>query len=83
MRSGERSSASDAVEEMRSLGCRFLVYGRIYETGTFKTANELPLPQALKAICTNVPESEFRTDLSSTVMRAKEAGEGAEIASGD
>ena len=72
-----------AVEEMRSLGCRFLVYGRIDESGTFKTANDLPLPQTLKAICTNVPESEFRSDLSSTAMRSKEAGESAEVAGGD
>ena len=72
-----------AIEEMRSLGCRFLVYGRIDEGGSFKTADDLPLPQALKAICTNVPESEFRSDLSSTAMRAKGAGRSAEIASGD
>ena len=72
-----------AVQEMRSLGCRFLVYGRIDEAGAFKTANDIPLPQALKAICANVSESEFRCDLSSTVLRAKGAGRSAEIDSGD
>ena len=80
---GTTQARDAAVEEMRSLGCRFLVYGRIDETGTFKTANDLLLPQALKAICTNVPESEFRSDLSSTAMRSKEAGESAKVAGGD
>ena len=80
---GTTSARDAAVEEMRSLGSRFLVYGRIDETGSFKTANDFPLPQALKAICTNVPESEFRSDLSSTAMRSIEAGESARVAGGD
>ena len=80
---GTTRARDAAVQEMRSLGCRFLVYGRIDEAGAFKTANDIPLPQALKAICANVPESEFRCDLSSTVLRAKGAGRSAEIGSGD
>lgn len=80
---GTTQARDAAIEEIRSLGCRFLVYGRIDETGTFKTANDLLLPQALKAVCTNVPESEFRSDLSSTAMRTREVSASAESASGD
>ena len=59
-----------ALEEMRRLGCRFLVYGRRGADGTFKAASDLPLPQALAAMSTAVPEREFRSDLSSTSLRA-------------
>ena len=59
-----------ALDEMRRLGCRFLVYGRRDADGTFKAASDLPLPQALAAMSTAVPEREFRSDLSSTSLRA-------------
>ena len=57
-----------AIEELEAFGCRFLVYGRL-DAGVFTTLSDLRLPPALAAICSGVPESEFRNDLSSTALR--------------
>ena len=57
-----------AVEELATLGCRFLVYGRL-DAGVFATLSDLALPAALADISSGVPESEFRNDLSSTALR--------------
>ena len=58
-----------AIEELAALGCRFLVYGRL-AADVFTTLSDLTLPPALAAISSGVPESEFRTDLSSTALRS-------------
>ena len=66
------TTARDAsIGEMRALGCRFLVYGRVGADGAFKTAADLALPPPLAAMCMAVAEDEFRNDLSSTVLRAE------------
>ena len=57
-----------AIAELGALGCRFLVYGRV-DGGVFKTLRDLALPPALDALCTGVPEDQFRSDLSSTQLR--------------
>ncbi len=59
---------------LKTLGCRFLVYGRL-DAGTFKTLDDLSLPPALAALCTGIPEAEFRDDASSTNLRGH-AGRG-------
>lgn len=57
-----------AFEEFKRLDCHFLVFGR--SDGThFLTLDDLDLPQALRAQCTEVPESDFRADVSSTDLR--------------
>ncbi len=48
----------------------FLVFGRLQD-GHFKTLQDLSLPQALRARCTEVPEHIYRNDLSSTQIRQK------------
>ncbi len=58
-----------AVADLRALGCSFLVYGRVDMHGAFRTLADLALPPALAELCTGVPESEFRSDLSSTAIR--------------
>ena len=58
-----------AIEELRALGCRFLVYGRVDGHGAFQTLDDLALPPSLASPCTGVPEAEFRYDLSSTALR--------------
>ena len=65
---GGTAERQRALAEMQALGCRFLVYGRCLQ-GAFKTAADLTLPDELAAMCDNVPESEFRVDVSSTVIR--------------
>jgi len=61
-----------ALQELTTLGCRFLVFGR--RTGDrFDTLQAADIPPALRALCTEVPEQEFRLDISSTELRrAKE-----------
>ena len=65
---GDAAARDLAIEELSALGCRFLVYGRCYQ-GRFQTAADLPLPANLAALCSSVPESEFRADISSTAIR--------------
>ena len=66
---GSTAARDAAFEELRMLGCKFLVYGRVDADGTFKTATDLALPPMLAALCMVVPEGEFRSDLSSTALR--------------
>ena len=49
-------------------GCRFLVFGRKV-AGRFQSLGDLVLPAALRALCDEVPEAEFREDVSSTELR--------------
>lgn len=60
-----------AVAELAALGCRFLVYGRATPLG-FTDLLNLPLPQALKELCTGVTEEDFRVDISSSELRAQD-----------
>lgn len=66
---GGTAARDAAIEEMRVLGCKFLVYGRVGADGAFKTVADLALPQTLAAMCMAVAEGEFRSDLSSTGLR--------------
>ncbi|MCY3838901.1 MAG: hypothetical protein OXH09_09710 [Gammaproteobacteria bacterium] len=65
---GGEEQRDAAIEELAGLGCRFLVYGRLVG-GAFRDFFELTLPPSLEAISSGVPESEFRSDLSSTALR--------------
>jgi nicotinic acid mononucleotide adenylyltransferase len=58
-----------AIEAIAVAGCRFLVFGRVNSSGTFATVDRLQLPAALAALCDEVPESDYRRDLSSTELR--------------
>ena len=66
---GGVQARDDAIGTLHRFGCSFLVYGRIDERGAFRTLSDLALPPALAALCTGVPEAEFRRDLSSTLIR--------------
>jgi hypothetical protein len=57
-----------AILEMVQLGVRFIVFGRSAD-GRFVTLDDLNLPADLKSICAQVPESSFREDISSTLLR--------------
>lgn len=57
-----------ALQMIVERGCRFLVFGRT-AGGDFRTLDELALPAALRSISTQVPEAEFREDISSTQLR--------------
>lgn len=61
----------DAVREMAAMGCSFLVYGRV-DGASFRTLDDMTLPEPLAATCTGVPEAEFRIDISSTALRERQ-----------
>ncbi len=58
-----------AFLEMRSLGCSFLVAGRV-ERDSFRTLDDAEVPPDLMDMFTAIPESMFREDISSTQIRA-------------
>jgi nicotinamide mononucleotide (NMN) deamidase PncC len=66
---GDSVRRDAAIETIAEQGCRFLVFGRIRD-GRFETLSGLNIPPALRNLCEEVRESEFRVDLSSTEMRA-------------
>jgi hypothetical protein len=65
---GDAARRDDAVRQIAERGCRFLVFGRRLGD-RFPTLAELDLPPALRALCDEVPASEFREDISSTELR--------------
>lgn len=62
------ANRAEALGQLGELECKFLVFGRLVE-GDFQTLNELDLPRALNQLCEAVPESLFRSDVSSTELR--------------
>jgi nicotinamide mononucleotide (NMN) deamidase PncC len=57
-----------ALAELRSLGARFLVAGRLTPAG-FQTADDLPAPASFSELFVSIPEARFRADISSTALR--------------
>jgi len=69
---GDPEANRDAVlGQLGELGCNFLVFGRALD-GSFQTLNELDLPRALQQLCEAVPETVFRSDVSSTELRRQD-----------
>lgn len=57
-----------ALQAIRTAGCRFLVAGRL--TGDdFLTVRDIPLPNRFSELFEGIPETEFRVDISSTLLR--------------
>jgi nicotinamide mononucleotide (NMN) deamidase PncC len=73
---GEAASRDRAIAHLAERGCRFLVFGRLMGE-TFRTLDDLPLPPALRALCTEIPAAEFREDISSTELRERSAAHSA------
>ncbi|MEX2489693.1 MAG: hypothetical protein WD356_09240, partial [Pseudomonadales bacterium] len=61
----------EALTEIRDLGNRFLVFGRLQDSA-FRSLDDLELTDFIRKICTAVPESRFRVDISSTHLRAED-----------
>jgi nicotinamide mononucleotide (NMN) deamidase PncC len=61
----QRDAAINAISDA---GCRFLVFGRTVQ-GTFCGLSDLSIPTSLRRLCTEVTESVFRDDISSTDLR--------------
>lgn len=61
-----------ALRELRSLGARFVVAGRL-EDGRFLQLRDLALPPEAEGLFEAIPADEVRVDVSSTELRAKRA----------
>lgn len=57
-----------ALAEIWARGCRFLVAGRQVD-GTFRTLEEVAVPQGFQPLFQEIPEDRFRADVSSTELR--------------
>jgi len=58
-----------ALAEMLAGGTRFLVAGR-EDQGIFRTLKDVSIPEGFEGLFTDVPEDQFREDVSSTQLRA-------------
>jgi len=57
-----------SFREIQQTGCRFLVAGRVND-GQFITLSDIDIPQAYQSLFEDIPEDEFRMDISSTAIR--------------
>ena len=66
---GSEADMLAALDEIHSHGCRFLVAGRRDEDH-FYTLPDLELPAQVRDLFEELPEQEFRRDISSTELRS-------------
>ena len=57
-----------ALQRLEMHDCRFLVAGRI-DDGVFRTLSDVVVPWGFEHMFTPIPESAFRSDISSTELR--------------
>jgi hypothetical protein len=60
----------NALAEIRDLGCRFLVAGRV-QAGVFRVLEHSDVPAEFAEMFEALPESRFRVDISSTALRGQ------------
>jgi len=65
---GDATKRDAAIAEIAAHGCRFLVFGRAL-IGRFAPLSTAKIPSSLRALCEEVPETEFSADVSSTELR--------------
>jgi hypothetical protein len=70
---GDSAEARDAALAKIAGACRILVAGRL-EGRSFKSLSDLTIPSAAKDLFIELPESEFRADISATFLRALRQG---------
>jgi len=66
---GSPASVTAALDEIRRLGCRFLVAGRADAHGRFVTLADLDVLEPIADLFEQIPESRYRRDVSSTELR--------------
>lgn len=67
---GTAEGTRRALDEVRRCGCRFLVAGRLGPGGFVRLA-ELDVPPYLAGLFEELPEEQFRRDVSSTQLRSR------------
>ena len=68
---GEEVKMLTSLDEIKQMGCRFLVAGRT-DGEKFHTLSEIDIPQGLDEMFTSISGTDFRCDLSSTNLRLVE-----------
>jgi hypothetical protein len=66
---GGEGARDAALAGLAAAGCRFLVFGRL-QGDRFQLLGDLVLPEELRRLCDEVSGETFRSDTSSTVLRA-------------
>lgn len=79
---GSAAARDQAIAALAAHQVHFLVFGRLVDED-FQTLATLPLPDALLQLCDEVPEAEFREDLSSTALRSASQDPNAADVEGD
>lgn len=69
---GTRDGAARALAELRHLGARFLVAGRLWQ-GVFRGLTDVDVPAGFAQLFEEIPEGAFRIDVSSTGLRTQQA----------
>jgi hypothetical protein len=64
-----KEKMAQALDYIRKQGNRFLVAGRVGQSEQFTTLSGLALPEAYRDLFAEIPEAEFRANLSSTNLR--------------
>jgi len=68
---GSEEKMRAALGEMAGRGCRFLVAVRRDPAGRLRSVADAPIPAEFIGLFTQIPESRFRLDTSSTELRAR------------
>jgi len=68
---GSDAKMRAALKEMAGRGCRFLVAVRRDPAGKLRSLTDAPIPEEFAALFTQIPESRFRLDTSSTELRGR------------
>lgn len=72
---GDQQGMRSSLEAVGSLGCNFLVAGRL--TGSaFQSITDLPVPAEFQDLFQPIPEDRFREDVSSSEIRNANAKQG-------
>ncbi|MEM8861569.1 MAG: hypothetical protein AAGD96_24865 [Chloroflexota bacterium] len=69
---GDSSNMLEALDEIRSLSCRFLVAGRKGKDGVYDSAESLKIPEGFADLFQSIPDDVFRNDISSSEIRQQE-----------
>ena len=60
-----------ALAEMWGRGSRFAVGGRTDDVGAFRSLSDAGIPDGFRPMFTEIPEADFRRDVSSTALRER------------
>src|SRR5262249_27261900 len=61
---GSEARVREALDAIRSCGCRFLVAGRADKDGTFRCLEHVAVPEGHGDLFAAIPEADFRLDIS-------------------